>query len=163
MTTALSRFETALSAATTPDACYEALYNLTQSEIGVTLFTIMETNIEAGEGCRAWSNMPGPYPISGRKALPQNHWFDIVIGKGQIFVANTIDDIDAVFPDAELIAKLGCGSVVNLPVAQDGKPLGSVNMLDPEQGFPPERVRQIAELLQDPATRTMLRAQELQR
>lgn len=160
-TTPNTRFDAALEAASTPEACYRALYDLTQEVIGVRLFTVMETDLAAGEGCRAWSNMPREYPPSGRKPLPQNHWFDTVVGRSEIFVANTLDDIDAVFPDAPLIGSLGCGSVVNLPVQDGARRLGTVNLLDPEGGFPPRRVEQIRDLLTVPARRAMMRAKSL--
>lgn len=159
----MTDFDAALAAATTPEACYRALYDLSQSASPVRLFTVMETDLEAGEGCRAWSNMPAHYPTSGRKALPDNHWFDTVVGRGQVFVANSLAEIDKVFPDAALIGALGCGSVVNLPVAEGARPLGTVNLLDPEGGFPPDRVAQIRALLHGPAQRAMTRARALSR
>ena len=41
----------------------------------------------------------------------------------------TIDDLRHVFSDHELIASLGCESVLNMPVRWRGRTLGSLNLL----------------------------------
>ncbi|MEQ1525002.1 MAG: GAF domain-containing protein, partial [Aestuariivirga sp.] len=77
---------------------------------------------------------------SGTKPIHRDQWFDIVHGERRSFVANTIAEISKVFPDFELIASLGCGSVMNLPVVLQGELVATVNMLDEEHHFTPERV-----------------------
>lgn len=160
-TEALVKFDAALDDALCPDGVYRALYELTQDMIGVRLFTVMETDVDKGEGCRVWSNQPDVYPTSGRKVLPRNHWFEVVIDRQEPFIANTIEEIDAVFPDADLIAQLGCGSVVNLPVVDGPRAIGSVNLLDHTGSFTPGRVAAIRNLLTVPAKRAMIRAAEM--
>ena len=67
-------------------------------------------------------------------------------------VSNTLSDIDTVFPDAELIGKLGSGSVVNLPLILGGKVIATMNILHEEGYCTPERVAQIHDVLRLPAT-----------
>jgi len=67
------------------------------------------------------------------------------------FVANTIADIAKVFPDYELIDSLGCQSVVNMPVVLGRELVGTVNMLDVEGHYTPERVELIKEIIAVPA------------
>ena len=66
-------------------------------------------------------------------------------------MANTIGDIAKVFPDYELINSLGCQSVVNMPVVLGGELVGTVNMLDVEGYYTPERVQLIREIVAVPA------------
>ena len=67
------------------------------------------------------------------------------------FVANTLADIATVFPDYELIGSLGCGSVINLPVTEGGEVVATVNMLDSEQHYTPQRVALAEAHLHTPA------------
>ena len=57
-----------------------------------------------------------------------------VIERKQIFVANDIEGIRAVFDDHELIKSLGCESVINVPIVVGGEVLGTINCLH-EAGF----------------------------
>ena len=94
------------------------------------LFTVMTVDMKAGLARRAYSTQPIQYPVSGTKPITRNSWFDIVHGERRSFVANTIEDISNVFPDHELIASLGCGSVINLPVILKGDLVATINLLD---------------------------------
>ncbi len=85
-----------------------------------------------------------------------NVWFDVVHGKQEKFVANTLEDIATVFPDHELIGSLGCGSVVNLPVILGGKLVATVNMLDAEHHYTPERVARVEQVLLLPSMAAVL-------
>lgn len=158
---ALDRFNATLASAGTPQQAYDALYDLVRDTVGVRLMTVMMTDEQGSEGERAFSNMPDRYPVSGRKPLPRDRWFDTVMVHGKPFVANTIEAIDKVFPDADLIASLGCGAVVNLPVAKDGRSFGTINMLDAPHSYTPDRVERISTLLPDPSRRALQRAAEL--
>ena len=45
------------------------------------------------------------------------------------YIGYTADDIRAVFFDHELIASLGCDSVLNVPVVWNYRMLGTINLL----------------------------------
>ena len=89
--------------------------------------------------------------MSGTKPIPDNRWFDVIHKERRTFVANTIEDIATVFPDHELIASLGCGSVVNLPVVLEGELVATINLLDAAGHYTPERVAAIETELAIPA------------
>jgi transcriptional regulator with GAF, ATPase, and Fis domain len=55
-------------------------------------------------------------------------------------VANTIEEIAAVFPDHALIKSLGCESCINIPITFKGDVIGTLNCLDSAGHFTPERV-----------------------
>lgn len=148
---ARARFDAATAAATTADEAYEALQALTRAVAGAKLFTVMTVDMENLVARRAFTSDPQNYPGSGTKPINFNSWFEIVHKQRRSFVANTIAQIAEVFPDHELIDSLGCQSVVNLPVVIGGELVGTVNMLDVEGHYTPERVALIERELSIPA------------
>jgi hypothetical protein len=111
----------------------------------------MTVDMEAEVARRAYTSDPENYPTSGTKPIRYDSWFDIVHKQRQYFVANTIADIAKVFPDYGLINSLGCQSVVNMPVVIGGELVGTVNMLDVDGYYTPERVRVVREVIAVPA------------
>jgi hypothetical protein len=111
----------------------------------------MFVDMTAGLARRTYSNRPAEYPVSGSKPIHRDAWFDIVHGQRRSFVANTIEDIAEVFPDHALIASLGCGSVLNLPVVLEGDLVATINLLDIAGHYTPERVASAAAELAIPA------------
>ena len=124
---------------------------LSLAAAGHKLFTVMTVDMEAGLARRAFSDHPVEYPVSGTKPIHHDAWFEIVHGQRRSFVANTIGDIAAVFPDHERIASLGCGSVLNLPVVLKGDLAATINMLDAEHHYTPQRVTDAQAQLAIPA------------
>lgn len=123
-----------------PEAACEALHKLTAEMVGVKLFTITVTDPVHEVSRRIYSNMPDAYPVSGTKPADKTDWSRQVIDEKRIFVANTIADIAAVFPDHELIKSLGCESVINVPVVVEGEVLATINCLHEAGFYTPERV-----------------------
>ncbi len=105
----------------------------------------------AGLARRAYSSEPSEYPVSGTKPIYRNRWFDIVHRERRTFVANTIEEIAEVFPDHALIASLGCGSVINLPIVLEGELVATINLLDVAEHYTPERVGLAEDRLAIPA------------
>lgn len=123
-----------------PMTALNALGHLTGTVTGARLVTLTTVDPDTGEAERIFSSMPGPYPVSGRKPMNESYWSDIVIRQHQTFVANSIAKIAEVFFDHELIASLGCESVVNLPVVVDGHVIGTINCLDAADYWTPGRL-----------------------
>ena len=148
---AIARFDAAIAEAKGGEAAFAALQALTQRTVGAKLFTYMTVDMENEVARRAYTSDPVSYPTSGTKPIRYDSWFDIVHKERRYFVANTIGDIAKVFPDYELINSLGCQSVVNMPVVLGGELVGTVNMLDVEGYYTPERVQLIREIVAVPA------------
>jgi hypothetical protein len=55
-----------------------------------------------------------------------------VLTRQQPYLGRTPADVQSVFFDHALIASLGCGSVLNVPVVWDGRTLGTINLLHEE-------------------------------
>lgn len=146
-------FLAAISTAVTAGAAWRALDHFAAAIAGHRLFTATVVDTVAGLVRRSYSNMPADYPTSGTKPLHGNtgDWFETVMVQRRTFVANTIEDIAKVFPDHALIASLGCGSVVNLPVVLEDRLVATINLLDATGHYTPERVAAIEAHLPIPA------------
>ncbi|MCD7059540.1 GAF domain-containing protein [Pelagibacterium xiamenense] len=147
----LRAFDTAIAKASSDDAVFAALHGLADAVAGAKLFTVMTVDMPAGLARRAYTSDTVNYPGAGTKPIVHNSWFDVVHKERRTFVANTIDAIADVFPDYALIDSLGCQSVVNLPVVLGDELVATVNMLDVEGHYTPERVAAIETYLSVPA------------
>ncbi|MCE0503975.1 GAF domain-containing protein [Roseivivax sp. GX 12232] len=154
----LTRFDADLAAAERPEAAWAALDTLVRGSVGAKLFTVMTVDMQAMLARRAYSSDPENYPTSGTKPIEMNAWFRQVHGEGRSFVANTLEEIAAVFPDAELIGRLGCASVINLPIRRDGALVATMNILHEAGYYTPERLAVTAQDLSGPAHRAATRA-----
>ena len=155
---ALAEFDAAIAENVQVDAPWRALQTLSEKLIGARLFTIMTVDMANELSRREYTSHPVDYPVSGTKPLHYDRWFDTVHKARQTFVANTIADIATVFSDHDTIWKLGCGSVVNIPVVIAGTLLGTVNCLDVEHHYTPERL-ELSRHLHTPAKLAFLAAE----
>ncbi len=128
------------SADNQPRTTFEALCVFAQHTVGAKLFTLMTFEARTRGARRVFSNMPDAYPELGTKPLNETWWSDHVLDGHKTFVANDIDAIAEVFPDHELIASLGCQSVINVPVVINGAVYGTINCLDEAGYYTPDRV-----------------------
>jgi transcriptional regulator with GAF, ATPase, and Fis domain len=130
----------ALAAPNQPEAVFAALEAEVQATIGVKLFTLMTIHRDRNVARRSYSNMPDAYPTSGEKEMQPNAWSEQVEERQETFVANSIEDIAAVFSDADLIQSLGCESCINIPIVVAGQVIGTLNCLHDAGHYTPERV-----------------------
>ena len=84
---------------------------------------------DSRESERYYTNQPAAYPVGGRKPFNETAWSRRLFGERRPYIGYTADDIRNVFFDHALIASLGCDSVLNIPVAYDGRVLGTLNLL----------------------------------
>ena len=112
-----------------PQALFGALEAALGAVLGHRLFTLMRYHARTGESERIYTSHPREYPVGGKKALNPTAWTEQVLRRQQPYLGRTPADVQAVFFDHTLIASLGCGSVLNLPVVWDGRVLGTINLL----------------------------------
>ncbi len=151
MERAVLKFTSSLATASTSDACWKALQDMTFETVGAKLFTVMTVDMARLEAKRAYTSDPVHYPVSGTKPITFDSWFDVVHRQHRLFVANTLADIALVFPDHALIAALGCGAVVNLPILVADELVATINILHVAHYFTPERVAFIEHHLAGPS------------
>ena len=130
------------------DAVFAALHRAADEACGARLFTVMVLDRAAGLSRRAYTSHPADYPVSGAKPMQANGWSRIVIDGGRSFVANTPEEFAIYFPDHPQIVALGCEAALNIPVAKDGKVVGTVNILDRRGHFMPETVARLEALVE---------------
>jgi hypothetical protein len=118
-----------------PVAVFREIEALAQKTIGFRLFTIMQLHADAQEVERLYSSLPDAYPVSGRKAKQGTPWGAQVLDRGEIFIANTPDEVRAAFADHELIFSLGVGAIMNVPIRFRGASLGTMNICSPAGWF----------------------------
>lgn len=104
--------------------------------VGVRLFTVLAWDDERGALHRVYTNDAVAYPLSGEKVMPGDApWIvEVVVGQ-QTYLGRDPEAVAKVFSDHELIASLGCGAVINVPVVDDGRTLGVLNLLDAEGAY----------------------------
>lgn len=144
----MTRFDQFFSVAEkgSSEQIFAQLDRLVQSEIGATIFSCSTFDPATRRARRVYTNQPAAYPLSGLKDIVPSRWTETVLDGGEIFVANTIEEIAQVFPDHELIADLGCASVVNVPIKLAGSILGTINLLDAAGHYNQARVGKITKL-----------------
>lgn len=113
-------------------ALYKAVEDSLQSLIGHKLFTLLMILPGSKEIQRIWTSNPESYPLTGRKTMGDTPWGDLVIKQHKPFLGRDMDGIRWAFADHELIASLGLGSGMNVPIILHGELLGTIAILDVE-------------------------------
>src|SRR3954452_14791884 len=70
-----------------PALAYRAVDALAQCVIGHRLFTVMRQIEESAEVERLYSSNEADYPVGGRKPKQGTPWGEIVLGRGEAFIA----------------------------------------------------------------------------
>jgi len=118
----------ALHATGQPAPIYAAIEASLQRLVGHRLFTLLV--VDGEEVARIHSSNPKAYPVSGRKPMNRTPWGDVVLRDRRTWVAKSPDDIKWAFFDHALIFSLGLGACINVPVAWNGRTIGTMNILD---------------------------------
>lgn len=113
-----------------PARLYQAIADAVGRHIGHKLFTLLVV-VEGGTMVeRIWSSNEPAYPLTGRKPMGPTPWGKHVIEGRQPWLGNDDAAIRWAFPDHALIASLGLGACINVPVIAFGRVLGTMNILD---------------------------------
>lgn len=129
------------------DALFAQLHREAEALGGARLFTISVQDPDVGLARRAYSSDHTAYPLSVPKPIQQDAWSRRVLIEGKPFIANTTAEFAPYFFDHAQINALGCYSAINLPVLDGGQVIGTVNILDVENHFTPDRVTALQDLL----------------
>jgi len=96
--------------------------------------------LASGEVERVYTSDPVAYPLSGRKPRRDTPWSRQVLVRGEPYYANDAAGIRFAFEDAEKILGLGLGAVINVPVKDGDRVVGTLNFLREAGGYRPEHV-----------------------
>lgn len=123
-----------------------------QRRFGWKLFTAMRY-LASGEVERVHTSDPEAYPLAGRKPRRDTPWSRQVLVRGEPYYANDAAGIRFAFEDADKILGLGLGAVINVPVKEADRVLGTLNFLREAGGYRFENLEE--------AIRLAVRAQTL--
>jgi len=124
----LGRLAEAMRQADQPACLFKAVDLLTARVIGHRLFTIMRFDADRFEVERVYSNVPQVYPVGGRKKKGETPWGEHTLRSMKVFRASHPDQIRQHFDDYDTMAGLGLGSILNIPIAYNGKCVGTMNL-----------------------------------
>lgn len=121
-----------------PGRIFDAVQAVAAKAIGYKLFTIMLFDAERFEVERLYTNMPSVYPVGGRKKKAATAWGAHTLASMKVFRATNSEGIRQMFDDHETLAGLGIGSILNIPIAYDGRCVGTMNLSHEEGWYRPE-------------------------
>ncbi|MFI6305361.1 GAF domain-containing protein [Amycolatopsis thailandensis] len=136
-----------------------AVEDKTRATIGVRLFTVLAWVPERRALRRVHSSHPADYPVGGEKTVEvAAGWLERCITGQEPYFGPDSAAVREIFADHELIDRLGCGAVINVPVVDDGRTLGVLNILDAEGRYDDDSVAAARSLapLAVPALRELL-------
>lgn len=114
-----------------PEAALQAIDDYIRLRLAHTLCTVNRYDAQAMRVVRLYSSNPHAYPPGGSKDKTGTAWGRHVLLEQQVFVGQGEDAIREFFDDHDAIRKLGLQSVINVPVVDGGRCLGTVNFLMP--------------------------------
>ena len=114
---------------------FNSLDNILNDFIGHKLFTILKFDKINSKLERIYTSNPKNYPLQGKKNVIRNFWQVQVLEKGNVYIGYNSQDIKNSFSDFDLIEKLGCSSVLIIPVKSGDNIKGSVNLLHEESWY----------------------------
>jgi len=114
---------------------FNSLDNILNDFIGHKLFTILKFDKINSKLERIYTSNPREYSLQGKKDVIRNFWQVQVLEMGVEFIGYNSQDIKNSFSDFDLIEKLGCRSVMIIPVKSGDNIMGSVNLLHEESWY----------------------------
>lgn len=118
-----------------PMTLFRAVAAVATETIGYRLFTIMVYDAREHEVERVFTNMPDVYPNGGRKKKHGTPWSMQILQELQPFRGETMQDIRAAFDDHTVMTEMGLGSILNIPIAFDGRCVGTMNLTHVERWY----------------------------
>lgn len=137
----LARLAEEAARASSSAEVFQATEAATRDLIGHRLFTVLFVVPGGAEVERIHSSDPRAYPLTGRKPMGPTPWGEHVITGRQAWLGRDMEAIRWAFFDHALIASLGCGSCINVPVCNLGEVIGTMNILDREHAYDERHVQ----------------------
>lgn len=124
----LARLSRAIREPGQPHAVFREVCAVAAEAIGFRLFTIMAYDAGNQEVERLFTNMPDVYPTGGRKKKSGTPWAQRILSDLEPFRATTPQGLREAFDDHAVMTAMGLGSILNIPVAYNGRCVGTMNL-----------------------------------
>lgn len=121
-----------------------------KAAVDFKLFTILGFEHSYRIVSRLYSSDPDNFVVGGHKLLGNTEWGREVLINGRTLIAQNKADLIRIFPDHDVLLKMGLGSAANIPVKSGGKTVAMLNMIHEEGFYSPEKIApavHIADLL----------------
>lgn len=119
-------------------------------ELDVVMFTVLRFTDGGATMERVYSSHPDAYPVGGTKDVAtqvSSEWTAVARDAGRPMLMATPADIRRVFGDAATILGLGIGALVNVPIVDRGRVVGSVSVSGPAGAYDEADVMRAVALL----------------
>lgn len=117
------------------DPGFRALDALARKVFDHRLLTALILLPETLEVERLYSSNVEAYPVGGRKQKKGSVWGDKVLDRGEMHISHGPEGIRESFSDHALIASLGIEGMINVPVLDRGRCVGTVNISTATDAF----------------------------
>lgn len=116
------------------EVTFAAVSDLLQQRVGHKLLTVSRVLPDEASVERIYTTRPDAYPVHGRKPRDRTEW-TALMERGDCFVASHPEDFGPHFSDLPAIVRNGLGAVINIPVLDGARMLGTLNLLDAEGAY----------------------------
>ncbi len=127
-------------------ALFDAVGEATLALLGPGLLTINLWRPDSRQVVRQWSSDPAAYPVGGSKRKGDTPWTRQLLERAEVFVGEGDAALAEVFDDVATIRALGLRAVVNVPVGERGRCIGTFNYLSPRSAWQPDEVQTLRRL-----------------
>lgn len=124
-----------------------ALARSVSSRIGFGLFTVLGVDLEHTSLTRWYTSAPEKYRLGESWPMRQSAWQQHIFVQAKAVLCRDLVDLHAFFPDAADIEKLGLGSAISVPLAQGGRTMAVVNLLDTASRYDTPRFNDALEIV----------------
>ncbi|UEC01690.1 GAF domain-containing protein [Burkholderia vietnamiensis] len=111
-----------------PDTLLQAIADAARNLIGCKLFTVMVFDAERFTVTRVFTSAPQEFPLGQTKQKTRDGWAKGTLMTHQVNRMNTFDEISRAFEDGAILARMGIGAMLNVPVVYAGRCLGTMNL-----------------------------------
>jgi GAF domain-containing protein len=122
----------AAGAAKSPSALFAAIAEVARRRVDAGLVTAMRHDEAAATVERIYSSNEAAYPVGGRKVKQESDWSRHVLVEHRVLISAGDHAIRKHYNDHAIIFGLGLHSCVNVPLVNQGKCIGTLNVLRAE-------------------------------
>lgn len=114
---------------------FTEISQILNDQIGHKLLTFTVIHPSGDHVIRLFSNQQGDYALEDRKPMAKDEWTEQVIENSTPFYVSTAAEMQLILPDYQKLADMGLGSMMNIPICENNKTIGTANLLDADDAY----------------------------